>query len=283
VQSWNWHRLARVPLFTFLALGMAFLVLPIAIVVIESFNSSPFGQWPPPGLSTRWYAKAFHDSGFGDPAVKSFLLAAGATLVALVVGTLVGLALARYFFWGRRFVEGYVLSPLVVPKVAFGFAAFILFFRLGWYGSFGSLLLVHVIVTLPFVVTLTVAGLARVDPMLEEAAADLGANPVLVLWRATLPQLRGAMVAAAAFSFIISFDELDASVFVVGQHANTLPVEMFVYMQKFQDPTLAAVSALMIGLSFVATIVIALLVRRLGGVRALSTSTSEPDGARAAP
>ena len=114
------------------------------------------------------------------------------------------------------------------------------FLKLDWYGDFHTVVLAHIVITLPFVVTLVVAGLARVDRTLEEAAMDLGAVPRQVIWRATLPQMRGALAAAAAFAFIISFDELDATIFIVGQTDNTLPVAMFIYMEKYQDPTLAA-------------------------------------------
>ena len=123
-------------------------------------------------------------------------------------------------------------------------------------------------ITLPFVVTLVVAGLARVDRTLEEAAMDLGAVPRQVIWRATLPQMRGALAAAAAFAFIISFDELDATIFIVGQTDNTLPVSMFIYMEKYQDPTLAALSTLLIGGALILGVAIAVLMARIGGLRA---------------
>ena len=245
------------------------MVAPIAIVVVESFNSSSFGQWPPPGFSTLWYSHLFHGGGFGGPAIRSIEIAIAATAGSVVSGTLAALAIARYRFPGRRAVQGFVAAPLIVPKVAIGIAAFVLFLKLGWYGTFGSLILVHVVVTLPFVVTLCVAGFARVDRTLEEAAADLGARPRQVLLRATLPQMRATLVAAAAFSFIISFDELDASIFLVGQRSNTLPTSMFIYMQKYQDPTLAALSALLIAGSLLAAAAIAVLVVRIGGVRAI--------------
>jgi putative spermidine/putrescine transport system permease protein len=192
-----------------------------------------------------------------------------ATAGSVASGTLAALAIARYRFPGRRAVQSFVVAPLIVPKVAIGIAAFVLFLKLGWYGSLGSLILVHVVVTLPFVVTLLVAGFARVDRTLEEAAADLGARPRQVLLRATLPQMRATLVAAAAFSFIISFDELDASIFLVGQKSNTLPTAMFIYMQKYQDPTLAALSTLLIGGSLLAAAAIAVLIVRIGGVRAI--------------
>jgi ABC-type spermidine/putrescine transport system permease subunit II len=260
-------RLGRVGLYVFLSLGLAFMVLPIAIVVVDSFNSSSFGAWPPPGFSTRWYGNLFHNAGFGGPAIRSTELAFAATASSLVLGTLAALAIARFRFPGRRAVQGYVAAPLIVPKVAIGIAAFILFLKVGFYGSFGSLVLAHAVITLPFVITLAVAGFARVDRMLEEAAADLGAVPRQVLLRATLPQMRGTMVAAAVFSFIISFDELDASIFLVGQHTNTLPTAMFIYMEKYQDPTLAAVSTLLIGASLAAAAAIAFLIARIGGLR----------------
>jgi ABC-type spermidine/putrescine transport system permease subunit II len=245
-------------------------VLPIAIVVVESFNSSSFGAWPPPGFSTRWYANLFHNGGFGGPAIRSVELALASTATSLVLGTLAALAIARFRFPGRRAVQGFVAAPLIVPKVAIGIAAFILFLKVGVYGSFGSLVLTHAVITLPFVITLAVAGFARVDWMLEEAAADLGAVPRQVLLRATLPQMRATLIAAAAFSFIISFDELDASIFLVGQRANTLPTAMFIYMQKYQDPTLAALSTLLIGASLAGAAAVAFMIARIGGLRALT-------------
>jgi ABC-type spermidine/putrescine transport system permease subunit II len=199
--------------------------------------------------------------------VRSVELALAATACSLALGTLAALAIARFRFPGRRAVQGFVAAPLIVPKVAIGIAAFILFLKVGLYGSFGSLVLAHTVITLPFVITLAVAGFARVDHMLEEVATDLGAVPRQVLFRATLPQMRGTMIAAAVFSFIISFDELDASIFLVGQHTNTLPTAMFIYMEKYQDPTLAALSTLLIGASLVAAAAIAFLIARVGGIR----------------
>jgi ABC-type spermidine/putrescine transport system permease subunit II len=263
----------RVALYVFLALGVAFAILPIAIVVVESFNSSSFGAWPPPGFSTHWYSNLFDNGGFGGPAIRSIELAAVATAGSLLIGTFAALGFARYRLTGRRTLQGYLAAPLIVPKVGIGIAAFILFLKLGWYGTTGSLVLVHIVLTLPFVVTLAVAGFARVDRTLEEAAADLGAPPRTVLWRATLPQMRATLVAAAAFSFIISFDELDASIFLVGQRSNTLPTAMFIYMQKYQDPTLAALSSLLIAGALIGAAAIAVLIVRIGGLRAIPGGT----------
>jgi putative spermidine/putrescine transport system permease protein len=268
----------RAGLQVFLVLGLGFIVLPIAIVVVNSFNASPFGLWPPPGFSTRWYGNLFHNAGFGAPTIKSLEVALVSTAGTMLIGTLAGIGIARYRFVGRSLIQGFVVAPLIVPKVAIGFAAFILFLKLDWYGEFHTIVLAHIVITLPFVVTLVVAGLARVDRTLEEAAMDLGAVPRQVIWRATLPQMRGALAVAAAFSFIISFDELDATIFIVGQTDNTLPVSMFIYMEKYQDPTLAALSTLLIGAALVLGVAVAVLLARLGGLRVLS-AVGEPDAA----
>ena len=266
-------RPGRLALYAFLVVGLVFMVLPIAIIVVESFNSSPFGQWPPPGFSTRWYKQLVDEGGFGTPAIRSLQLALAATAGSLVAGTLAALAIARYRFPGRRGMQSFIVAPLIVPKVSIGIAVFILFLKFGVYGSFESLVLVHIVVTLPFVVTLAVAGFARIDRTLEEAAADLGGSPRQVLWRVTLPQMRATLAAAAAFSFIISFDELDASIFVVGQRSNTLPTAMYIYMQKFQDPTLAALSTLLIAGALIGAAAIALVIVRIGGVRTIAGTT----------
>lgn len=267
---------ARVALTSFLVLGLVFILLPIAIVVVNSFNASPFGIWPPPGFSTRWYTNLFENAGFGAPAVRSLEVAVVATAGALLAGTFAGIGIARYRFVGKRSAEAFLAAPLIVPKIAIGFAAFILFLKLGLYGDFVTIVLVHIVITLPFVVTLIVAGLARVDRTLEEVGVDLGALPRQVLWRVTIPQMRGALLAAAAFAFIISFDELDASIFVVGQTDNTLPVAMFIYMEKYQDPTLAALSTLLIAASLVGALAVAVLLARIGGLRALGAGARSP-------
>ncbi|MHB8620020.1 MAG: ABC transporter permease [Chloroflexota bacterium] len=244
------------PLFAFLGLVMIFMLAPIAIVVVDSFNSVAYGTWPPPSFSLRWYGRLFRQGGFGIAAVHSLEVGVVATAVALLVGTLASLALVRYRFPGRGAIHSFLLAPMIVPKVSLGLAAFILFLRLHIYGSLFSLMLGHVVITLPFVVTLVSAGLLRVNRTLEEAAMDLGASAWQAFLKATLPQIRRSLAVAAIFSFVISFDEVDASIFMVNPRNTTLPIAMYIYMQKYQDPTLAALSTILVG----ATLVLALVV-----------------------
>lgn len=230
----------------FLLLVLAFVVLPLAIVVVSSFSSVSFGTWPPPGFSTKWYTNLFEQEGLVAAAGRSLQVAIAATALSLVAGTLAALALVRVRFLGRRAIEGFVLAPLIVPKVAIGFAAFILFTRIGWYGSTWSLVLAHVVIILPLTVTIAAAGLVRVDRSLEEAARDLGASPANAFRLATLPQIRPALLAAVVLAFVTSFDEVDTSIFLVAPDQETLPISMYNYAQQYQDPTLAALSTLLI-------------------------------------
>ena len=230
----------------FLLLTLLFVVAPIAIVVVNSFNSVSFGAWPPPSYSLRWYANLADQTEFAGAAIRSVEIGFAATAASLIAGTLAALALVRLRFPGKAAVNGFLLSPLIIPKVALGLGGFVLFLRLGVYGSLPSLFLAHVVLTLPFMVSIVAAGLVRVHRSLEEAAMDLGATPVRAYLEVTVPQIRRSLTAACVLSFVISFDEVDASIFLVAPRAPTLPTAMYIYMQKFQDPTLAALSTLLI-------------------------------------
>ncbi|RBQ17931.1 hypothetical protein DP939_21390 [Spongiactinospora rosea] len=247
-----------------LALVYAFVLLPLAIIVVNSFSSVSFGTWPPPGFSTKWYANLFEQDGLGEAAMLSLQVALIATVITVAIGTAVATALVRYRMPGRSVIQSLVLSPTVVPKVAFGFAGFIFLHRLGLFGGTAGLVATHVVIMLPFVVIVLTAALMRADATLEAAAKDLGAAPFRAFRLATLPQVRPALIAAALFAFVVSFDEVDMTVFLLAPDQNTLPVWMFVYMQKYQDPTLAALSTLLIGAALIVAGLVALLLLRSG-------------------
>lgn len=242
-----------------------FTVAPLAIIVVASFSSVSYGAWPPPGWSLEWYQNLLDQPGLVDAAVLSLRVAVATTVVAGLIGLGVAVAIVRHTFVGRRLVQGMTFAPIVVPKVALGFALFIYLNRLGFLDA-GELGLVaaHVVITLPFVSTLLMAALVRVDRTVEEAATDLGAAPVRAFWHTTLPQIRPALVASALFVFVISFDEVDASIFLLPIDRQTLPVWMFQYMQRFQDPTLAALSTVLIAGSLALAVLAMLALRRSG-------------------
>src|SRR5690606_21808918 len=154
----------------------------------------------------------------------SLLVAAVAAAVALVVGTAAAVSLTRFRYPGRRLVESLLLAPLIVPKVAIGLGAFILFLQSGFYGSSVGIVALHLVLLLPFTINILGGALVRVSPVYEQAARDLGAGPVRAFVSATLPQLRRSLVAAYVLCFMISFDEVDATVFALAPDQLTLPV-----------------------------------------------------------
>ncbi|MGH3682053.1 MAG: ABC transporter permease [Natronosporangium sp.] len=243
----------------------AFTVLPLAIIVVASFSTVSYGAWPPPGYSLQWYRNLWEQPGLVEATSLSLRVALATTVVTGLLGLGVSVAIVRYTFLGRRLTRGLTFAPLVVPKVALGFALFIYLNRLGVFDA-GTLGLVaaHVIITLPFVSTLLSAALVRADRSVEEAAMDLGASPVRAFWAVTLPQIRPALIATGLFVFVLSFDEVDASVFVLPIDRQTLPVWMYQYMQRFQDPTLAALSTVLIAASLLLAVLGALALRRSG-------------------
>lgn len=229
-----------------LGLGLGFILLPLVIVVVYSFSSVAYGIFPPPGLSWRWYANLLRQAAFQGAFLRSVGIGLAATALAVVSGTLGALALARARFRGRELLRAFLLSPIVMPKIVLGVGWFIFFARLGLQGGVVPLILAHSIVILPFVITIVAANLVGLDPSLEEAAQDLGASPPTVLFRIVLPQIRAGLAISALLAFIVSFDQVESSIFLTRGENNTLPIEMFLYMEKWQDPTIAALSALLI-------------------------------------
>lgn len=229
-----------------LLLGVGFVLLPLGIVVIYSFSSVAYGVFPPPGLSLQWYAHLVRQTAFRDAFLRSVSVGAVSTVAALAIGVPAALGMVRGRFPGKELLRGFFLSPIVVPKIVLGVGWFIFFARLGVQGGLVPLIIAHTVVVLPFVVTIIAANLVGLDPALEEAAQDLGASPAAVLWRITLPQIRLGVAVSALLAFIVSFDQVESSMFLVRGENNTLPIEMFLYMEKWQDPTIAALSTVLI-------------------------------------
>ncbi|WP_432843283.1 ABC transporter permease [Dactylosporangium sp. CA-092794] len=251
---------------TVLALGLAYLIAPLVFVVVNSFNDSSYGGWPPPGWSLRWYHRLADQAGFGHAALLSLGIAAVAAALAVAAGTAAAVSLTRFRYPGRRLIDAFLAAPLIMPKAALGLGAFILFLQAGFYGTGTALVVLHWVLVLPFAINIVGGALTRVPLVYEQAARDLGAGPVRAFVSATLPQLRRSLVAAYVLSFMISFDEVDTTVFVVSPEQATLPVSMYQYLQKYQDPTLAALSTLLIG----ATFAVVAVVMATAGASALS-------------
>jgi putative spermidine/putrescine transport system permease protein len=257
------HPVGRV---VFLTVMFAFICLPLAMVVLESFTGSAAVPWPPHAPSLSWYDSAFAYGPFWSGLVLSAEIATAATIGSLLLGTMAAYAIARHQFPGRGVLQVLFLVPLSVPRIVIGFSLFVLYVTLvpNFYGSDTSVVLAHCLLLLPFSVTIVGATLANLGPTAEEAARDLGCTRFGAFWKVTLPRLRIALVAAAVFAFITSFDDVDTTIFLLAPQRSTLPLQMFFYVEQSDSPTVAALSTILIAGSLTIVVVAALVLRKGG-------------------
>jgi len=223
------------------------LLAPLVVVIAVSFGPSPAFEFPPSGLTLRWFA-AFFDS---KPFVASFFrvsLVVGlvAAAAATVLGTAAAVGLVRFRFFGREGLETFFLMPLLVPQILLGAALYLFYASLEIHPSLMTLLLAHVIICTPYVIRSVTAGLVGMDPRLEEAAMSLGATPLQAFFKVTFPLLQSSLLSGAIFAFIISFSDINLALFLSGPESTSLPVHLFSQIQWEGDPTIAAASSLQI-------------------------------------
>lgn len=245
------------------ALLYVFLLAPLVFVVLVSFNGGPVPSFPPTDLSLHWYLAALRSENFMNGLVTSAWLALAATLVAAPVGVCAAFGIARGRWRGRAALEAFFLSPLIVPGIVIGIAVLVALAAIDFGNAPVRLLIGHTLIVLPYTVRTVLASLARMDPALEEAGAVFGASRAQVLFHITLPQLKGSILAGAILSFILSFDDVSVSLFLSSAQTSTLPIAIMSYMQYNFDPSIAAISAMLI----VATLAGALMVERFFGLK----------------
>jgi putative spermidine/putrescine transport system permease protein len=223
------------------------LLAPLVVVIGVSFNSGAGFDFPPIGLSLRWYERFFASAAFMDAFFGVSLLVGLATaLLATGLGGLAAIGLVRFRFAGRAAVESFFLTPLLVPHILLGAALYLFYARLGAKASLATLILAHLVIATPYVIRSVTAALVGIDRRLEEAAMSLGANRVQAFRMVVLPLLRSSLLSGAIFGFIVSFSDINLSLFLSGPGATTLPVQIFSEIQWGGDPTIAAASALQI-------------------------------------
>jgi putative spermidine/putrescine transport system permease protein len=246
---------------------MILVMAPVVLVVWMSFTPSAiFAALPVSDFSLRWYREVFSYDAFLDAALLSVRLAGASALVATVLGFLAAWSMVRFGLRGRGAAMGLFTSPLVVPAVVFGIAMLQFANRVGLYGSFLALLAAHVVIVTPFAIRTIEATLRGLGPELEWAAMSLGARPATALLRITVPLALRGLAAAFVLGFLMSFSEVTVTIFMTGPAHQTLPVRIFNYVSDRIDPTVAAVSALVIA----ATVALTALLALVGGVRALA-------------
>lgn len=237
---------SAVALWVFVALVVAFILAPLVVVVASSLTTTGYLTFPPQGITFKWYPAILDNPKFMESFVTSMKLAVCAVAVSVSTGVLASYAINRYRSRTASALEQVFLSPLMLPAVVFGLGLLFLLSASGWRGSFMGGLLAHVIVASPFVVRASLAGFRAMDPRLEEASRSLGAGPVRTFFTVTLPTVAGSVASGAIFAFVISFDEAVVTLFLIGPDFETLPVTIFTYVQYSNDPTVAAVSAVLV-------------------------------------
>lgn len=233
----------------YIVLFLAFMLAPLFFILVNSFNDAVISAFPPKGFSLRWYRNLFEVQDFWLALRNSLVIAVASASLALVLGVGVALALVRGGWQRREAVQSLFLSPLLVPRVVIGVAVFVAAVRSSLYPSFTSIILAHTVLLLPYVVSIMVANLLQVRRVQEEAAMDLGADAWQVFRLATMPQIAKGLLVAAIFAFIVSFDEFDIALFLSRSDNMTLPVRMYLYMQEQENPTMAAMSGLLIAIA----------------------------------
>ncbi|MGY4501639.1 putative spermidine/putrescine transport system permease protein [Bradyrhizobium sp. GM24.11] len=239
----------------------AFLLAPIAVAVPMAFGPTNALAFPPQTLSLDLFRIFFTSSSWLDPLFESVKIAVMSTAVAMAAGVPAGYWVSRHEFFGKRILTAIVMSPLVVPAVVIGLGLYLYFSYLGISGTTACLVLGHVMMTLPFVVLMTLAGVQKLDPNLEFGAELMGAGPIRMFFTVVIPQLVPSLMSAAFFAFLLSFDEVIISWFLASSDTITLPVKMYSSIQWEISPVIAAVSTLLTALSLIGCL-IAVISRR---------------------
>jgi putrescine transport system permease protein len=261
---------------TALALALAFLYLPVTLLVVYSFNASRLVTvWG--GFSTEWYAALAANAPLREAAWVTLRVAFLSALAATLLGTLAAIVLARHGrFGGRNLFTGMVYAPMVMPEVITGLSLLLLFVALGLERGFWTVTLAHTTLTLSFVAVVVQARLATLDRQLEEAAMDLGATPLVAFLTVTLPLLAPAIGAGFLLAFTLSLDDLVVASFTSGPGATTLPMRIYSQVRLGVTPEINAASTLMIALVAALLVVAALIGKLRAGVSAPRRTGSQP-------
>jgi putative spermidine/putrescine transport system permease protein len=262
---------------------LLFLALPIVVILITSFSNNAFAAFPPDAWTLGWYKALFADGSKWPAALSlSALVAALSTVFSLIIGVTAATALTRSELPLRSAVYALVLGPLLIPQIVTALGLFLLFEPASMLGSPIAIALGHTVLASPIAVLILVATLRGIDERLEDAAASMGAGRLTIARRITFPLAAPGMIAAAIFSFITSFDEFYISQFLSSVDTVTLPVQIYNSLTFDIDPSVTAISAILIAFAILALALVA-LVRWLGSGRQDSLLSVENTAGIAAP
>lgn len=249
---------------------LLFLIAPTLVAAPLSFNSVPFFSYPMPGLSLRWYEQFFLTARWQGALYNSIFVAISVTMLSTTLGTLAALGLSRPSFPWRTAVMSLLISPMIVPIVITAVGSYFFYAQIGLLNTYAGLVLAHTTLATPFVVITVTATLRGFDHSLTRAAAGLGAQPIAVFFRVTVPLILPGMISGALFAFLTSFDEVVVALFISGAEQRTLPKVMFSGIREEISPTIIAAATVLTLISIVMLTTVELLRRRserLRGIR----------------
>ncbi|MXN63899.1 ABC transporter permease subunit [Stappia sp. GBMRC 2046] len=244
-----------------------FMFLPVAVVVLLSFNASQFGSFPMTGFSFRWFVELAQNEAILRAFRTSLVLGSLTAVVSTALGVLASLALVRYNVPGRNVISTLLIAPILVPEVVLAVALLLFLNFLSINKSFFLLLLGHVIFTLPFVILVVQARLVGIRRDVEEAAMSLGASPVQTFFQITLPLLAPAVFAGMLFAFTISFDDITGTLFWKPGGVETVPTQIFAMLRNSISPEINALGTVMIVLTVGLPLLGLAIARRMAAAR----------------
>lgn len=250
----------------FVLLVFLFLFLPLVIIIVTSFGENPTIQFPIEGFTFRWYANVFQVAGFMRSLWLSLKVSLLATLLALMVGIPAAYALSRNDFFGRKALKNFFLSPTIIPGVVVGFSLFQFIVISLQLPIFQGLLLGHFLICLPYIIRVVGGSLEQLDFSIEEAAWTLGSTKIAAFFKIVLPNISSGIFASFMLAFINSFNNIPVSQFLSGPGVTTLPTNLMSYIEYNYDPTVSALSVLLM----LATILLMVLIEKTLGLASIS-------------
>ena len=235
-------------------LVVVFLQIPVLVVMLAAFSATSYLTIPPKGLTLKWFAKVLSDPTYLSAIQMSLMLAIGSTVISLMLGVTAAYGLSRKIVPASEAITAFLMAPLILPSVVIGVALLQYYSITGLRGGFVGLLMAHVVITVPYIVRATLSSLASLDGSVEEAARVLGATGIETFRLVTLPLIRPGLVAGALFSFITSLDNVPVTIFLISARQTTLPVLIFSSVEMGVDPSVAAVSTLLIVVTAIAVL-----------------------------
>ncbi|MTI67203.1 MAG: ABC transporter permease [Firmicutes bacterium] len=229
----------------FSVLVYTFLIFPLVIITAAAFGANDYLKFPPEGFSFKWVANIFEVEMFIRTFKISIEIAVFGTFLALLIGIPAAYILSRYQFKGRNFLQGLFLSPVLIPAIVFGFSLLKFLIIKMQFPVYTSLLIGHTVVILPYIIRVISSSLESFDYSIEEAAVSLGAGRIKTFFIIVLPNITSGVIAAFILAFINSFNNVPISIFLTGPGVSTLPIQMMSYVEYYFDPTIAALSVIL--------------------------------------